>query len=388
MSNERVSIFISWSKKHSGEIALAMKEWLNENIAHLDVFISHEVGFGDDWKRVIDGELAKAEMGLLILTQENINSSWVLFESGAIYKTGRLFPFLCGRSKNNIEGPFQGINHAEFSEEGLVNLLLEINKRLNLSLTTKNINSIVSSTWSDLSGKIIPLIESSKIYIPTPEESGLETRDQDDFDLMSKKIFSVQNQDEISAENIFGDCETTAGDIPGLFKVYLDSQIPKKYKKLDKQKDGSFQTRVMINNTRISNFVSFTDGKRIALYDRDAANMQQVENSSYDVFGAVTFENNSLFMKIKNENFKDVVLKSIDEVPGFAFEDNVNKYLETETVIMFGYSALVAPEDLDLITLNSDSTIKLWPVRLDVPKNTTAKARLAFQFSKSKYLKY
>ena len=360
-----------------------MKHWLEDNIANLDVFVSHEIGLGDDWKRFIDKKLINAEMGLLILTPENVNSPWVLFESGTIYKTGRLFPFLCGRDKGNIEGPFQGINHAEFSKDGLVKLLVEINKHSNYTLKNKNISGIVNSTWDDISATVLPMIEKSKTYIPSPEESGLTNREQNDVDLMSKKVFSVQGQKDINTNEVFNEYKVVAGDIPKLFKSYLEAQIPQSYKKQDKQKDGTLQTRVMINGTRISNFVSFTDGERIALYDRDASDIQFVSNPLLDVFGAVTFENNSIFLKVKNEKFKNVELKKILEIPGFAFEDNINKYLETETVIMFGYSVLVAAQDLDLIIIGSKGTIKLWSLDSDAPKNATAKARLAFQFSKA-----
>lgn len=388
MSNPvNLSIFVSWSKRYSGEIATEIKNWIEYNIAQVSVFISHEIGVGDKWSRVIDEELVKADMGILVLTPENINSAWVLFESGAIYKTGKVLPLLCGRDKGKIEGPLQGLNYAEFSKEGMTMLLRQINTQLGLAMTENGIKNIVAGTWDDLYEKVLPLVNNSKIYIPNPEESGLKNIEQNDVDLAATKLFTVQGQVDIEPRDVFDNYKGCAGEIPILFKSYLDAQIPKKYKRPDKQKDGSVQTRFIINETRISNFVSFTDGKRIALFNRDIADMQQVENPYYyDVFGAVTFENNSLFMKIKNKKFKEVRLKAMDEIPGFAFEDNINKYLETETVIMFGYSAVIAPEDLDLITVDSEDTITLWNVDADVPRNTTAKARLAFNFAKKEYL--
>jgi hypothetical protein len=384
--SERLSVFVSWSKRYSGKIAIEIKEWIENNIAQVSVFISHEIGAGDKWSRVIDEEMVKADIGILILTPENINSAWVLFESGAIYNTGKILPLLCGREKGKIEGPFQGINYAEFSKEGITKLLEQINTQLGLSMTENGIRNIVSGTWEDLFQKVSPLVKNSRIYIPDPEESGLKNLDQDDVDFAASRLFTVQGQADIEPNDVFDQQNITVGEIPSSFKSYLDVQIPKKYKRRDKQKDGSIQTRFMINDTRISNFVSFTDGKRIALFNRDAANIQQVKNPSpYDVFGAVTFENNSLFLKIKNEQFKQVKIVQMDEIPGFAFEDNINKYLETETVIMFGFSAVVSPTDLDLITVGSNETIKLWNLRSDVPRNTTGKARLAFKYSKNHY---
>lgn len=385
---KKLSIFISWSKRCSGDIAKEIKQWIEENVAQVSVFISHEIGAGEKWQRVIDDKLTNADMGIIVLTPENINSAWVLFEAGAIYnKDGKILPLLCGREAGKIEGPLKNLNYVDFSKKGIKKLLEQINTQLGLSMTDNAIKNSIEGTWANLEGKIAPLIEKSKIHIPSPEESGLKSEDQDHVDLAASKIFTVQEQIDIETHNVLNQSNMKVGDIPVLLKKYLNTEIPNKYKTPDKQKDGSIQTRFIINSTRISNFISFTDTKRIALFDRMAASLQMVENPNYDVFGAVTFENNSMFLKIKSDDFKSAQVKQVDEIPGFAFEDNINQYLETETVIMFGFSVVIAPNDLNLIVENCNQAIELWDLSSDTPKNTTAKARLAFNFSRRKYAK-
>lgn len=83
-----MKLFISWSGKRSGKVAKAFKDYLPKIIKNLekdDIFLSlSDLKSGDIWFSEIQENLRKCDTVLVLLTEENIDSKWLLFEAGAI----------------------------------------------------------------------------------------------------------------------------------------------------------------------------------------------------------------------------------------------------------------------------------------------------------------
>jgi len=383
-----MKIFISWSKKYSGEIAKIMQDWLKEAFdSKISTFISSEgIGSGTDWYRKISDELDECELGVLILTPENINSPWIMYEAGALSNKKAIIPILFERSSERVEGPISKRNHITYSKEGFKKLLIDMNDHINAGVSTKALNAFIETEWDNLKIKIDPLVELAKIALPTIEREGLKNTKQDGVDLSTNSVFSVSRQTSVdtSISEVFPSNNLKVKDIPDSLEKFAHENLDSDYCISETLNSGDIQTRFMINRTRISNFISFTDGERIAFFDRkqSASNTMMVSNPKLDVFGAVHFENASMLgIKIKNTDFFEVTVLSIDEIPGFAFEDNESNNLEKETVMMFGYSVKVSPEDLEKIISDTDkSKIYLKYVSEPMPKSITAKAELAYKY--------
>jgi hypothetical protein len=83
-------VFISFSDSPSKEISLELKKLL-EGILTLasDIvfFLSEtDIDRGETGQDVLEKALAKADFGILILTENNIRSQWLMYEAGAITK--------------------------------------------------------------------------------------------------------------------------------------------------------------------------------------------------------------------------------------------------------------------------------------------------------------
>ncbi len=103
-----MEIFISWSGARSREVGEALKKLIESCLSPTDVWISSiDMDTGARWYEEIVGHLADSQAGIVCLTKENVNSPWVLFESGALLKTGALIPFLVDVPPKDIPPPMQ-----------------------------------------------------------------------------------------------------------------------------------------------------------------------------------------------------------------------------------------------------------------------------------------
>jgi len=83
-----VKLFISWSGERSGKLAEVFKQFLPKIIDGLesnDIFLSlTDLKSGDIWFSEIQKKLQASDTVLVLLSKENLDSKWLLFESGAI----------------------------------------------------------------------------------------------------------------------------------------------------------------------------------------------------------------------------------------------------------------------------------------------------------------
>lgn len=386
-----MKVFLSWSKTYSGEIAKVLQKWLEDAFHQkITTFISSEgIEAGTDWYRKISDELDQCELGILVLTPENVNSPWIMYEAGALSGKKALIPILFERNTDRVEGPLTKRQQVTYDKAGFRNLLRAINKHIDAGLSEKMLDNFLKAEWDTLEKEIDPLVKKAKTVLPNIEREGLKNQKQDGVDLSASNIFKVNTQTTVSTSaNDYFKQNMTVKDIPASLENFAGENLMQQYCMLEKLESGDVQTRFMINNTRISNFISFTDGKRIALFNRkkSADSTQMVQNPKIDVFGAVHFENGSMLkLKITNKEFHDAKVLKVESIPGFAFEDNESKNLEKETVMMFGFSVEVSESDLNKIVSESgNSYVYLKNTIEDMPKDITAKAELAYKFTQRK----
>lgn len=109
--------FISWSGPRSGAIATALRDWLETTFQFTRPFLSKDIGAGRTWGRDIAKTLEQCGFGILVLTpeKENLTSSWILFEAGALAihpGQARVAPLLVDMAPSQLTQPlseFQAI---------------------------------------------------------------------------------------------------------------------------------------------------------------------------------------------------------------------------------------------------------------------------------------
>ena len=75
-------MFISWSGDVSERIAKIISDWIPDVLQSIEPFYSNEnIRKGDHWPLEIARILSKTNVGILCLTQDNLDSPWLLFNS-------------------------------------------------------------------------------------------------------------------------------------------------------------------------------------------------------------------------------------------------------------------------------------------------------------------
>ena len=83
----KMKVFISWSGELSRQVALVWRELVNLMFDGVVPFMSQmDIGAGQRGLPVIASELAHTKFGIVVLTQENEESQWLNYESGALSK--------------------------------------------------------------------------------------------------------------------------------------------------------------------------------------------------------------------------------------------------------------------------------------------------------------
>src|SRR4051812_17656795 len=97
MPEIKLNVFISWSGTRSGRIADALKIWLGVAFPNTECFLSRNIEGGKRWNRDLTEALQASNFGVVVLTAENRNADWILFEAGALAKQvgeSRVVPLL------------------------------------------------------------------------------------------------------------------------------------------------------------------------------------------------------------------------------------------------------------------------------------------------------
>src|SRR5690349_4498433 len=93
-------VFVSWSGLKSRTIAVLLQEWLPSVIQNSEVWVSSQnISKGDRWASVLGDSLATHNIGVLVMTEENLKAEWIMFEAGALSKSlsqSKVIPLLCG----------------------------------------------------------------------------------------------------------------------------------------------------------------------------------------------------------------------------------------------------------------------------------------------------
>ena len=89
-----MKVFISWSGDRSRGAADAIRRWLPGGLQAVKPYFSiDDIAKGARWESEIAKELEASRVGLLILTPENIESAWLVFEAGALANAAQVRSF-------------------------------------------------------------------------------------------------------------------------------------------------------------------------------------------------------------------------------------------------------------------------------------------------------
>lgn len=165
------NVFISWSKAYSLGAATVLKEFLPDVIQSCRPWMSTEIQAGSFWSDEIHKKLASVQIGILVLTPENLPSPWLHYEAGAlVMKLGRdeqevirekrVIPLLVNVPKDAVRAPLNLLHMVAADEEGLLKLCEVLAFHIDPSLlTTGRLKRAFDREWPELRGTLDRLAE-------------------------------------------------------------------------------------------------------------------------------------------------------------------------------------------------------------------------------------
>lgn len=154
-----MQIFLSWSGEISGKIANIFKGWLPMLIQSIEPYYSpSDIDKGTRWSSDIAKKLDDCDFGLLFITPQNINSSWLLFEAGALSKKldhARVCPILFDLKKSDIKDPLGQFQLTTFDADDIFRLVKTIydNEREN-KVEFNSIEKLYELLWPRLESSV------------------------------------------------------------------------------------------------------------------------------------------------------------------------------------------------------------------------------------------
>jgi len=129
-----MKVFISWSGQRSAAVADALRYWLPKVIQALEPWMSaDDIEKGTRWRPGIAAELEQSSVGIICLTRENLDSTWIHFEAGALSKQQTntyVCTFLFDLEPTDVREPLAEFQATRSQRDDVRKLMFSINGAL------------------------------------------------------------------------------------------------------------------------------------------------------------------------------------------------------------------------------------------------------------------
>ena len=170
-----MKVFISWSGGVSHEIGQAVYEWLPNVLQAVEpYFTPSDIDKGARWSSEIAENLRESNYGIVIVTRQNLDAPWIMFEAGALSKEvgdAHVSPVLFGIEQSDVVGPLAQFQSTEFEEKDVRKLVQSINNCANDQLMPPDrLDRVFTKWWPELMERV------AEITSRTPDDGDAESR--------------------------------------------------------------------------------------------------------------------------------------------------------------------------------------------------------------------
>ena len=138
---------------------------------------SEDIGKGARWSAEVAAKLETSKVGIICLTPGNMNSSWVLFEAGALSKVvgdTHVCPLLIGLKPSDVKGPLSQFQFTTTSKPDMLQLVKTLNTAASeAGVPTTQLEKVFEALW--------PQLEEQLKKAPMEESKGPVRRSVDDM---------------------------------------------------------------------------------------------------------------------------------------------------------------------------------------------------------------
>jgi len=194
-----MEVFISWSGEKSRKSAEVLRDWLPSVIqAVTPYFTPKDIDKGQRWSNDIAGKLDASQFGIILVTRDNLNAPWIMFEAGALSKnvgSAHVCPILLDLKPTDLSGPLVQFQATQFSKDDMRRLVGAINDSMGEGcINEKTLDNIFEKWWPDLEQELRAILSEGA----SDEDTG-EVRS--DRDLLEEVLRLVRNNEYTSFDS-------------------------------------------------------------------------------------------------------------------------------------------------------------------------------------------
>ncbi|MCB9503184.1 MAG: hypothetical protein H6696_14735 [Deferribacteres bacterium] len=196
-----MKVFISWSGEGSPShtIALFLRDWLPLVIQAIEPYVSSEdIEKGVSWFANVSDELKSSNFGIVCVNKENMESSWLHFETGALSNTfghSHVCPLLINFASSDLKGPLVQFQTTQSQKSDFYKLIKTLNNNLGKSvLNETQLETLFETFW--------PKLETKFKEVSTKTDSSSKDVSRSDRELLNE-ILTLSRQ----VVKTFGDQE-------------------------------------------------------------------------------------------------------------------------------------------------------------------------------------
>lgn len=149
-----MNVFISWSGDKSNLTSKVLKTWLSHLFPFIKLSVSTDhIESGSKWTMSLPSSLDNTDIGIICITKENINSPWLLFEAGAMFKTlneNQLIPLLVDVENKALPGPLSYFRTLTVQKKDIYALVKILSKHSSLKYKSEKHLETVFDNWYPL----------------------------------------------------------------------------------------------------------------------------------------------------------------------------------------------------------------------------------------------
>ena len=169
IEKNKPSVFISWSGDNGKRISIILKGIIENDLfsGHLKCFVSDmDIASGEDWWNKIKKELRSAKLGILCITKENTEATWIHFEAGALVGNNvRTIPLLFNCRMDALNRtPLSGRQCVMFHDKAkFFKMIREINESFHiLHLDEKHFSLVLEEAYKKMQSEMHDVEEKLK----------------------------------------------------------------------------------------------------------------------------------------------------------------------------------------------------------------------------------
>lgn len=117
-----------------------------------------DIRAGENWERQLSETLETADCGILVLTKDNHNAPWVVFEAGVLSKSARLqlvIPYRVDLPLSEVAAPLARLQGVDADLNGTKKLIETLNSVLLKPVPSDRVHTLIEALWPQLRTKIV-----------------------------------------------------------------------------------------------------------------------------------------------------------------------------------------------------------------------------------------